>query len=89
MSAARRLEQVLKFELDEILPFDIEDAVFDFVEMNRSGDEITVVSAAVLLEHLEKLVSGLDAHGISPREIGVATFSYMLGLAAEQAQGER
>ena len=34
-AAARRLEQVLRFELDEVLPFDIEDTVFDFVELER------------------------------------------------------
>ncbi len=75
-SASRRLEQVLKFELDEVLPFDIEDAVFDYVEVGHDKDEITVVTGAVLSTQVEKLIDGLKEHDIAPREIGIGTLAY-------------
>ena len=76
-SAVRRLDQVLKFELDEVLPFDIEDAIFDYIETNRTGTELVLQTATVLHDQVEKMVSGLEAQNISPREIGVDTFAYL------------
>jgi general secretion pathway protein L len=76
-SAARRLDQVLKFELDEVLPFDIEDAIFDYIETDRNAKEMVLQTATVLHEQVEQMVSGLESQDISPREIGVDTFAYL------------
>jgi len=76
IGAARRLEQVLKFELDETLPFDIEDAVFDWVELGRSVEGISLLTAVVRKERVKAIVDGLSAAGFDPREIGVATMAY-------------
>ena len=75
--AAKRLDQVLKFELDEVLPFDIEDAVFDYVETAHTADDLVVLTASVLHEKVEDLIVGLESHNIAPREIGVDTFAYL------------
>ncbi len=75
-SAAKRLEQVLRFELDETLPFDIEDAVFDFVEVSRNSDEIVVLAASMLRDNVQQMIDGLGECGIDPNEIGVSPFSY-------------
>ncbi len=87
-SAARRLDQVLKFELDEVLPFDIEDATFDYVETARSNKEIAVLSATIPTERLEELLAGLAAQNISPREVGVDTFSYLNAIATGEEKDE-
>jgi type IV pilus assembly protein PilM len=76
VGAARRLEQVLSFELDEALPFAIEDAVFDWVEQGRSSDGISLQAAVVRKERVKAIVDGLAACGSDPREIGVATVAY-------------
>ncbi len=86
VSAAKRLEQVLKFELDELLPYDIEDAVFGFVNNGRAGDEISVTAGTALTEQVRRLITGLDENGISPREIGIANLSYVTGLSRRLAE---
>ena len=75
--AAKRLDQVLRFELDEVLPFDIEDAVFDYVETTHTVQDLVVLTASVLHEKVEELIVGLESHNIAPREIGVDTFAYL------------
>ncbi len=82
-SAARRLEQVLKFELDEVLPFDIDDAVFDFFDNGRVDDEMRIVTATALTDQVSGFIDGLSEHGVAPREIGVAPLTYLTGLARE------
>ncbi|MDD5307766.1 MAG: pilus assembly protein PilM [Deltaproteobacteria bacterium] len=88
MSAARRLEQVLKFELDDTLPFDIDDAVFDHVEVARDGEGITVVAAAVPSGEVKALVDGLTEQGVGAQEVGVAPLSYGALLAAGKKKEE-
>jgi type IV pilus assembly protein PilM len=75
-SASRRLEQVLKFELDDTLPFDIDGAVFDHVEVARDSEGITVVAAAVPSGEVKALVDGLTEQGVGAQEVGVAPLSY-------------
>lgn len=77
VSATRRLDQVLRFELDEVLPYDIEDAVFDYVETERNNEEISLLTATALTEQVVTLIDGLAEHDISPREIGINSFSYL------------
>lgn len=82
--AVRRIEQVLKFELDEALPFDIEDAVFDWVERGRSAEGVSLLTAVARTERVKAIVDGVTAAGFDPREIGVAPLAYAVDLA----QGE-
>jgi type IV pilus assembly protein PilM len=84
IGAARRLEQVLKFELDEALPYAIEDAVFDWVEQGRSAEGISLLTAVVRKERVKAIVDGVAAVGFDPREIGVAALAY----GADFARGE-
>jgi type IV pilus assembly protein PilM len=74
--AARRIEQVLTFELDEALPFDIEDAVFDWIEQGRTAEGISLLAAVVRKERVRAIVDGVAAIGFDPREIGVAGLAY-------------
>jgi len=76
-AASRKLEQVLRFELDELLPFDIEDAVFDFVELSRTSEGISLITATALRDKVAELINGIEQSAVVPREVGVATFAYM------------
>ncbi len=86
--AAKKMDQVLSFELDEVLPYPIEDAVFDYVETRRSAQEIEVLTASVLQEKVQELIVGLETENISPREIGVDTFSYLNHMSAGAGTAE-
>ncbi len=84
-SASKQLEHVLKFEFDDILPFDIEETVFDFVELGRSLNNIVVLAAAVQADQVRSLITGLSEAGLDPREIGVAPLSYVPQLLDPKA----
>jgi general secretion pathway protein L len=87
-SARRRMEQVLKFEIDEILPFDIDDAVFDYVQFERSSESIRLVTTTILRNHVEDYIELLENSGVAPREIGVAPLSYWTALSHPKKQGD-
>jgi type IV pilus assembly protein PilM len=75
-SASRKIEQVLRFELDEALPFPIEEAVFDWVETARTSEQVHITAAVVRAQRVREIVEGLSTTGFDPREIGVAVFAY-------------
>ena len=75
-SASRSIEKVLKFELDEIVPYDIEDSVFDHVEIGRTSDEIKLLCAVVPTQKVKLFIDGLAPAGVFPREVGVAPTVY-------------
>lgn len=88
VSASRRLEQVLTFEIDDALPYDVEDAVFDHVVLERSGDEMQLLAAVVPLAQVRELLGGLNEQGIDPRETGVAPLVYRLDPSEEGQPAE-
>ncbi len=75
-SASRSIDQVLKFELDEIIPYDIEDSVFDHVEIERANDEIKLLCAVVPIQKVRLFLEGLAPADVYPREVGVAPLVY-------------
>lgn len=77
LNAVRRLEQVARFELDDLLPFDVTDAMFDFVELGRSAEGISLLCAAVLEKDVRALIAALEEKGIEPREMGVGSLDYL------------
>ncbi len=87
-SASRSIEQVLKFELDEIIPYDIEDSVFDHVEIERANDEIKLLCAVVPTQKVKLLLDGLTPAGVYPREVGVAPLVYKEDSSIAEACGD-
>lgn len=85
-AASKRLEQVLRFELDEALPYDIEDAAFDFVVLTRTGVEIRLLAAAVPIARAKGFIDKLATQGVDPREIGVAPLVYRHDLQEQEGQ---
>lgn len=84
--AARRLEQVLRFELDEALPFPIEGAVYDWVEAGRTSEELRLTAAVVRAERMKQLVDGLAGVGVDPREVDVASFAYAVDFLSHSGE---
>ncbi|HUT77964.1 MAG TPA: pilus assembly protein PilM, partial [Polyangia bacterium] len=63
-------------ELDELLPYDIDEAIFDQVELGRDSERISLLTATVLRKRIEALIAGLAERGLDPREVGVAPLAY-------------
>ncbi len=88
VGAGRRIEQVLRYELDELLPYDIDEAIFDQVELGRDGERVNLLTATALRKRIETLISGLGGRGIDPREIGVAPLAYRHFSGTEPVGGK-
>ncbi len=69
--AAKRIAEVLPFQLEELLPFDMADAVVSHQIMSRGEVEIKVLTAAASNGRVETELATLSDAGLDPREIAV------------------
>ena len=76
LNAVKRAADVLSFELDDLLPYDVDDAAFDFVELSRSQHEVTYMVAAVPRQRMSSMLTQLQEVDIDPAEITVAPLCY-------------
>jgi len=80
-SERRKIRQVLPFELEPLLPYEIDTLFFDFIPISKSK-KTKVIAAAVENRTLDFFTSLFDKAGISPRIItggGMAPAMYLAG----------
>ncbi len=76
-SQPRKIEQVLAFQLDEAVPFDVEDCVFDYQIVRRQEDgSCEVLVAYVKRDAFERFLEALSRVGIDPKVVGFGALSY-------------
>lgn len=68
-AAAKRLDQIIPFELDGELPFELETLVIHHRVMDRTADKLQILAAATQHERVADLLSELSTQGINPREV--------------------
>ena len=86
--APRLLRQALPFQVQDLLPVPIDQAVLDFYPASQSGDQVTGLLVAAVAETVEQLVSTLakakvDVETVDLMPFGLARISAVLGAAAE------
>lgn len=69
--AAKRIKEVLPFELESVLPFDIEESVIDHQPLRQSAHELSVLACAVPKERIRSTLRPLHMARIYPRELAV------------------
>ena len=69
--AKKRAHDVLPFELDALLPFEVESAVIDYQEVATRGDKLSLMAAAVPETVIEETLDSLSLAGVSPRELAM------------------
>lgn len=69
--AAKRVAEVIPFELDELLPFEVSDAVVTHQPIDRTPTLLRVLAAAVPKARVSTLLAELAAAKLEPREIAV------------------
>ena len=74
----RRLEQVLPAEIEGVIPFDLDDVVWDYTILSQADGKSEVLVAVVRKKALKEAIDALQAAGIDPK---VITFG-PLALAA-------
>ncbi|MDH5673462.1 MAG: pilus assembly protein PilM [Myxococcales bacterium] len=89
-AARKRMDDILPFELDGVLPFSTDDAVIDHQPIRTSPQELEVMVAAVLEEHVREAIADLERIGLSPRQLGVgaAALDGLGNLLPELGGGE-
>lgn len=73
----RMLQAVLPAQLDDVIPFDVEDVTHDYQIIERRPDGgVKVLVCYVKTEILRGFVEALAAHGIDPKIIGVGALCW-------------
>lgn len=83
-AAEKRAAEVLVFELESVLPFDVDEAVIDHQPVGTHGDSADLLAAAVLEKHVEQRLAELSAGGIEARDLCPAPL-YLENLAQQVA----
>jgi general secretion pathway protein L len=80
--AAKRIAQVLPFELETVLPFAPADAVIDYEILERTPTELKVLAAAARKERIRAFLEPFREAGAYPRElaVGAAVYSGLVPL---------
>ncbi|MFC2075054.1 type II secretion system protein GspL [Bdellovibrionota bacterium] len=65
-SEKRKIELALPFELEEVLPFDIDDLIIDHRILLRSGKTSELIAGMVQKSDVSEFIKALGAHGITP-----------------------
>lgn len=68
--SAKKIESVLPYEVDDRIPLDIEDVVFDYHIMGQEEEQTRCMVAYAKKEELASFIGALNAEEIDPREIG-------------------
>ncbi len=77
-----RIGEVLPFELDDLVPFDVTEAVVDHQLINTDGPVVRVLATAVPKEKVQARIDELQSLGVDPRGIpvGAAALDGLIAL---------
>ena len=76
-SALRQLADVLPFELEAQLPFDLSDAVLDYRQLSAGANEegVPILAAVARVEDAKERIEAVKAAlGVEPERLGVGAF---------------
>jgi general secretion pathway protein L len=87
--AARRVAELLPFEIEGLLPFEIGEAIISHQLIRRTPGELEVLVAAVPKEVIRETIARHEALGITPRYLcpGAAALDGLIPLMPELAEG--
>lgn len=84
----RLLRQALPFQVQDLLPVPIDQAVLDFYPASQSGDQVTGLLVAAVAETVEQLVSTLTAAKLEVESVDLMPFGLARIAAVRAAPGE-
>jgi general secretion pathway protein L len=82
---ARKVEQVVGYELEGQIVHALQDVVFDHVVLKPRGEGSTVLAAAARIEEVADLIANLGVRGADPRALFVAPVVYQALFSGERA----
>jgi general secretion pathway protein L len=88
-AAQREIENVLAFELEANVPFEMDDAVFDYRVLKVSGGTISIFAALARTEDVRSRITSVrEALGIEPERVGTGPLP-LANLVAVMPELER
>ncbi|MBC7692460.1 MAG: pilus assembly protein PilM [Methylotenera sp.] len=72
----KAIQASIGFELDDDLPFSLEDAAYDYTVLSQVGPQTQVHVAATLRKNIELQIAQLNASDIDPEVITTETWAY-------------
>lgn len=72
----RKIDQTLAFELEDQIPFDLRDVVFDYQVLGQRDGKTEVLVAVVRRAVLEDLLARLAGAGLDPRVMSLSALAY-------------
>ncbi len=89
-SVRKRIDDVLPFELEASLPYDTDDAVIDHQPIATEGDQMKLLVASMMKDHVRSTLEDLRQAGIEPRELaaGSAALDGLVNLMPELKTSE-
>ena len=89
LGAAKRAAEVLPFELESMLPFDVVDAVIDHQPIDTKDGQLRLLAAAALRERVRDHIALFANSPLEPREVavGAAVLDGLRGLCPEIGTG--
>jgi general secretion pathway protein L len=91
LAAAKRASEVLPFELESLLPFEVSDAVIDHQPIETHEGQLRLLAAAVLRERVREHIALFQGGPLEPREIAVGAVALdgLRALCPELLTGKR
>ncbi len=91
MAAAKRVAEVLPFELESLLPFDIDEAVLDYQPIETHEGQLRLLAAAALRERVREHLALFQGTPFEPREVAVGAIALdgLRALCPEVGTGRR
>ncbi len=72
----RRIEQTLPFQLEDQIPFELHEIVFDYQELKRENGHTELMVGVVRRETMADLFEVLSKVGIDPRVVSLSSVAY-------------
>lgn len=89
MAAAKRAAEVLPFELESMLPFEVTDAVVDYQPIDTHDGQLRLLAAAALRDRVREHLALFSGSVLEPRElaVGAAALDGLRALCPELSVG--
>ncbi|MGD8859809.1 MAG: pilus assembly protein PilM [Myxococcales bacterium] len=81
----KRIDDVLPFELEAVLPYSPSDAIVDHQPIGTHGSEMQLLVASALRHHVEHTIEDMRAASLDPRELaaGAAALDGLVNVMPE------
>jgi general secretion pathway protein L len=70
---AKKIDQTIDFELESLIPFDLENILYDYSILSLSPQNSKVLAAYLPEEDFKKFLNQMQVSGVDPKYIGVDT----------------